>query len=592
MNTFGGRAFPCLAAVLLAACGGGAHRATPTAVVTATASPAVTRPAAATATTAASPTPPAPTGTATRAATATASATPPATVSSTPTASATPTETGSLTFGAPGPIAAPSGRGSFRFGAATAATQIEDLNTTTDWYLWTAPPPDGLGHGTFVGDTVGGYTRALDDVELLRNLHLDSYRFSIEWARVEPERGVIDEAALAHYDAVIDALVAAGIRPNVTIHHFASPVWVDDPRHLDCPGGPSDTNLCGWADPAGAEQIIAALAAHARRLAQRYGDRVDDWATFNEPVNYLLASYGIGQFPPGRVLLLSDFDAVITTVRNMLRAHVAMYDAITDADRDDADGDGIAANVGLTLNVAEWLPSHANQPSTRPEDLAAAARVRYVYHHVVPDALVFGGFDADLDQAREESHPDWTGKLDWLGVQYYSRQGVSAEPPLIPVLNLMVCIGDLDFGTCVPPADPTHWVPAMQYEYYEPGIYNVLTDFAQRWPQLPLTVTESGLATENGTRRAEHVVRSLEQIHRALDAGVDVRGYYHWSLMDNFEWAQGFVPRFGLHRVDYATLARTPTEGATVLGEIAAARRISAAQRAQYGGLGPMSPEP
>jgi beta-glucosidase len=105
-------------------------------------------------------------------------------------------------------------------------------------------------------------------------------------------------------------------------------------------------------------------------------------------------------------------------------------------------------------------------------------------------------------------------------------------------------------------------------------------------------VTESGIATENGTRRAEHVVRSLEQIHRARSEGVDVRGYYHWSLIDNFEWSLGFVPRLGLYRVDYVTYDRTPTEGAAVLGEIAASRRITAARRDQYGGLGPMSPEP
>ena len=586
MRTIAG-GFLLVAALLLAGCGDDDHQS---AAPTATATPTATLVSTATATIAPSATAPPSTTTATVAPSPTATAS--ASATATATASPTPTETGSLAFGEPGSISAPSGRGSFRFGAATAATQIEDVNTSTDWYLWTAPVPDGLGHGTFVGDAVRGYTRALADIELLRDLHLDSYRFSIEWARVEPQRGVIDEVALAHYDAEIDALVAAGIRPNVTVHHFASPVWVDDPRHLDCPGGPSDANLCGWADPAGADQIIAELAAHARLLAQRYGDRVDDWATFNEPVNYLLASYGLGQFPPGRTLLLSSFDSVITVVRNVLRAHVAIYDAIKEADQIDADGDGVAANVGLTLNVIEWQPSHNNAPSTRPEDIAAADRIRYVYHHLVPDSLLFGGFDADLDQVREESHPDWTGKLDWLGVQYYSRQGVSAEPPVIPVLNLMVCYGDLDLGSCVPPADPTHWVPAMRYEYYEPGIYDILTDFARRWPQLPLTVTESGLATENGTRRAEHVVRSLEQIHRALDEGVDVRGYYHWSLMDNFEWTQGFVPRFGLYRVDFTTYDRIPTEGATALGEIAASRRITAAMRARYGGLGPMSPEP
>jgi beta-glucosidase len=274
-----------------------------------------------------------------------------------------------------------------------------------------------------------------------------------------------------------------------------------------------------------------------------------------------------------------------------VRAHVAIYEALKEADTVDADGDGVAAQVGFTLNAIEWLPSRDNAPSDNPEDIAAAERVRYAYQHLFVDALIEGGFDNDLDQVLEEPHPEWAGKLDWLGVQYYSRQGVSATPAVIPVLDVMPCFGDFDFGSCVPPADPTHFVPALGYEYYEPGIYNILKDFSARWPDLPLTVTESGLGTENGVRRAEHIVRSLEQIHRALDEGVDVRGYYHWSLFDNFEWAEGFVPRFGLYRVDYDTYERIPTAGATLLAEIAAGRTIDAEMRATYGGLGPLSPE-
>jgi beta-glucosidase len=448
-----------------------------------------------------------------------------------------------------------------------------------------------LGHDTFVGEAVQGFSRALADVELISALNLDLYRFSVEWARVEPTRDAIDADALAHYDDLLDALAAAGVTPMITLHHFSSPVWVDDPRDPDCSGGPSDTNLCGWENAEGVDEIIEELAEHARLLGDRYGDRVDDWATLNEPVNYLLASYGVGVFPPGKLLLLAHFDQLVDAYRNYIRAHVAIYDALKETDTIDADGDGVAAHVGFTLNTVEWQPSRDNAPSDDPEDIAAAGRVRYVYHYLFPDALLHGGFDADLDQIREEEHPDWTGKLDWLGVQYYSRQGVSATPQIIPVLDLMVCFGDFDFGSCVPPADSTHFVPAMNYEYYEPGIYNILKDLSERWPGLPMTVTESGLATENGVRRAEHIVRSLEQIHRALDEGADVRGYFHWSLMDNFEWAEGFVPRFGLYRVDLDTYERTATEGAEILAEIAAARRITGVMRDAYGGLGPMSPE-
>lgn len=499
---------------------------------------------------------------------------------------------GSLRFAPSGSIAAPSGRGSFTFGVATAATQIEDLNPDTDWYLWTAPAPRGLEMGTFVGDASRGFSRALDDVDLCRELHLDTYRFSVEWARVEPRRDEVSEDALAHYDGLVDALVDAGIAPMITLHHFSSPVWVDDPRDPDCAQGPSSTNLCGWGHPQGAEAIIAELAEHARTLGARYGDRVDNWATVNEPINYLLASYGVGLFPPGRALLIADFPGWLGIIRNYLRAHVAMYEALKEADTVDADGDGVAAQVGFTLNTIEWLPSRDNAPSDDPADIAAADRIRYAYQHLFVDALIEGGFDSDLDQVLEESRPEWKGKIDWLGVQYYSRQGVSSTPAIIPVLDLMPCFGEFDFGSCVPPADPTHFVPALGYEYYEPGIYNILRDFSARWPGLPMTVTESGLGTENGTRRAEHIVRSLEQIHRARAEGVDVRGYYHWSLFDNFEWAEGFIPRFGLYRVDYDTYERTPTAGAILLAEITAARAIDAAMLATYGGTGPLSPEP
>ena len=152
--------------------------------------------------------------------------------------------------------------------------------------------------------------------------------------------------------------------------------------------------------------------------------------------------------------------------------------------------------------------------------------------------------------------------------------------------------GPLDMGACIDPPDPTHWVPSMGYEYYAPGLADVLLGFSERYPDLPLVITEAGIATEVGARRAENVVRILEQVDRAKRAGADVRGYYHWSLTDNFEWAEGFEPRFGLYKVDYATMDRTATQGANVLGEIAGARKLTAAQREQYGGTGSMTPEP
>ena len=499
---------------------------------------------------------------------------------------------GGLAFGQRGAISGEEGRGSFTFGVATAATQIEDSNPDTDWHLWTAPPPQGLGMGVFVGEASRGFTKAIEDVELIRDLNLDLYRFSVEWARIEPARDVIMEDGLAHYDRFIDTLIATDIAPMITVHHFSSPVWVDDPTR---------TRMPGWSDrhqPCADGQTPTVLM----RSSRSWPNTPDSWPSDTATASTIgLRSTNRSttcsprtaseHFHRGRSLLLADFPGFIGTVRNYLRAHVAMYEAIKEADTIDANGDGVAARVGFTLNTLEFLPSRDNAVSDHPDDLAAVERLRYAYHHIFVDGLVFGGFDSDLDGVREETRPEWAGKIDWLGVQYYSRNGVTADPAVIPVLNLMPCFGELDFGSCVDPPDPTHWVPAMRYEYYEPGIYNVLIDFSQRWPDLPMTVTESGLAAENGKRRAEHIVRSLEQIHKAMSEGVDVRGYYHWSLYDNFEWAEGYEPRFGLYRVDFQTYERTPTEGAEVLAQIARQRHISTEMLETYGGLGPMSEE-
>jgi beta-glucosidase/6-phospho-beta-glucosidase/beta-galactosidase len=499
-----------------------------------------------------------------------------------------------IDYGAMGSLVDESGRGGFRFGAASAATQIEDQNTNTDWYWFTLPVEEGgRGQGAApVGDAAGGYTHALDDVQLAVDLGLDSYRFSMEWARIEPQRDVIDEAALAHYGAVLDALIAAGIRPMVTVHHFSNPVWIDDPRDIACTGGPRDENLCGLGHPEGGPLVIAEMAQFAALLAERFGDRVDEWATLNEPVNYLLASYGIAAFPPGKRYLFQLLERFLPVVRDYLAAHAAMYRAIKEHDTIDADGDGRAADVGLTLAIAHWVPAANHQLSRDPVDVAATARVDYVFHHLVVRALTEGRFDADLDGTAEEDQPAWRDTLDWLGVQYYFRAGVHGHVHLIPVVDAAPCFGGFDFGACLYPDDATLCVPTMGYEFVAEGLYEILRDFGERYPRLPLVISEAGIATEVGRRRAENVVRILEQVERARRAGVDVRGYYHWSLIDNFEWAEGYAPRFGLYRVDYDTFARTPTEGATLYGEIAGARRLTVAQREALGGTGPMTREP
>ncbi len=505
-----------------------------------------------------------------------------------------PTPPAPIEFPAIGALAGATGQGSFRFGVATAATQIEDRNASTDWELWTRPVASGgLGKGTYVGDAVRGYTLAPGDVQLVHELGVDSYRFSIEWARIEPVRDQIDEAAIAHYRDELVALTAMGIRPLVTLHHFSNPVWVADPRAIACPDGPSDTNLCGFGS-AGAPQIIDEMAEHARLMATRFGDLVDEWGTVNEPINYLLAAYGTATFPPGKLTFDDLPGKFIPIVRDYVAAHAAMYRAIHEADTIDADGDGVAAAVGLSVSVADWEPARGNLPSTNPEDLAGRDRVVYAFHYLFVDAVVHGTFDTNFDGVADEQHPEWASTVDWLGLQYYFRAGVTSEQDhvILPALNVTPCFAIFDLGACLPAPDPSYCVPRMGYEGWIDGLGTVIDGFTARYPGLPLVVSEAGIATEVGARRAQNIVRVLEVIAAARERGADVRGYYHWSLTDNFEWAEGFGPHFGLYHVDYATYARTPTEGATVLGAIASSHTLSTEQRIAYGGTGPMAPEP
>lgn len=499
---------------------------------------------------------------------------------------------GRVAFPGVGSPSDPAGKGSFRFGVSSSATQIEDQNPNTDWYQWTQPPPDGLGKSPAVGEAVDGYTLAVEDIALIKELNVDSYRFSIEWARVEPQRGVVDEAALAHYGAVIDALLANGIRPMITVHHFAMPVWVDNPRDPGCANGPSDENLCGLDHPEGGQLVVDEIAGFAALLADRFGDRVDEWVTVNEPMVYMMFAQWFGVGPPGKAHLNPDSIGPLTTaLRNYVKAHVAMYNALKAHDRVEANGEGEPASVGLTNSSHVFVAVRDGKVSTNPDDLAAVARYQWLFDDIFVESIWRGGFDSDVDGVIDEQHPEWRGRLDWLGVQFYSRTGIGAPGATgqtIPVVNVDFCTGP----PCMPLADETYWVPQMGYETYPQGLGSILADLGSRYRGLPLIVTESGLATDVGARRAEHLVRSLEQISSARRAGVDVRGYYHWSLMDNFEWLSGYGPKFGLYAVDRTTMARTPTEAVPVYGDIAGRRAVSRPVLDRYGGTGPLTPEP
>lgn len=478
----------------------------------------------------------------------------------------------------------------FRWGAASAAHQVEGGNTNNNWYQWETLPEFAGNTEEPSGAATNNYELHATDADLLTNIGADIYRLSIEWSRVEPSRDVADEAEWAHYREVLETLVERGVEPMITLHHFTEPIWFNDLTDIGCESGPSDSNLCGWSNP----DAVAEFAEFSAEAGARFGDLVDQWSTFNEPGGYLLSGYLGGAFPPGISSLSKTAidENVFPVAEGLFAANGLAYDAVHAADTEDADGDGVSASVGFTNSIQYIVPLDPENA----DDVAAANRLQALYGYIFPDAVISGKMDRDLDGTPEESRPEWANKCDLLGYQYYFRMPVKYAKSFPPV-EVVPCDAPVlaglgltlsDVGCPQPYADD---VTDMGYEHYSPGLGLLATEIHARYPEVPLRVTEAGIATTYGKRRAENIVQQLVGLHEAIEDGAPVDGYIHWSLTDNFEWAEGFRPRFGLHTVDYDTFERTPTEGAEAFTKIIADNGIRQSMLDAYGGEH-LSPNP
>jgi beta-glucosidase len=468
------------------------------------------------------------------------------------------------------------------FGAASASHQIEGGNTNNNWYQFETLEQYAGVTDAPSGMAANGYELWQTDNGLVEATHLDSYRFSIEWSRVEPSRDTFDDDAIAHYRAILEDLRDRGIRPFVTLHHFTDPIWIWDLADYECESGPSDENLCGWSNP----DTIAEFVEYAERMAEEYGDLVDHWSTYNEPNTVSHVGYLAGVFPPGNpgssapAIPRDDrwIEVVVPFIRSTIEAHASAYDAIHAADTSDADGDGVAAVVGWTVAAQYILPAD-------PENEAyveAAERYRTFLNFMFPDSIATGNWDPDFDGEIDEVHPEWVGRQDFIGVQYYARVFVLDSPFGDQIMNFAPCFGPIAalLSDC-PQIDPNNL--SFVNEVYPEGLYEVVSQFAERYPGMDLPITENGAAALNGERKAQILVRHLEQLHRLLDDGFPVTAYYAWSLTDNFEWADGFEPRFGIYTVDYDTFERTATRAQQVLSEVARTRILSSALLGELG---------
>ncbi len=444
----------------------------------------------------------------------------------------------------------------FLFGAASAGMQIEKGLVHADWYQW-ANVAGHIQNGDKPDDGPDAFAHVDEDVKALKDAGLNSYRFSIEWSRIYPTKVAFDadtpdKAALAAYHSLLAKLKAAGIRPFVTLHHFATPDYFDD---ISQPTQPQTFER---------PEFQAAFPEFAKRMGKEFGGEIDDWLTVNEPFLLLLGAYVARKHPPGSLL---DLDRMVGAAKAFLRTHAAVYEALHASDTVDA-GTGNKVQVSLAPQHRVFYPRDPCEEG----DVAAAKNVDHLFNEWTYDALVFGDYDDDLDGKLDgpkdrKGDPSLKGHVDFIGFNFYGNGVLSAELKL-------PYIGGLPTYESMPDDLPKS---DMSQDIFPQGFRVVLKQAAKY--KLPIYITENGIGDQQDKNKARYLAEHLWEVGRSIaDDGVDVRGYFFWSLTDNFEWDRGYCPRFGLYRVDYKSAAktRTPTAAVAVYQQIASSRKLAA----------------
>lgn len=444
----------------------------------------------------------------------------------------------------------------FIWGAATAAYQIEGAATQDGrgpsiWDTFSHTP--GRVRGGDTGDVAADhYHRFAEDVDLMADMNLGAYRFSVAWPRIQPDgRGALNPAGLAFYDQLVDTLLAKGITPAVTLYHW------DLPQPLEDAGG--------WP----ARDTAHRFADYAVTVHDALGDRVNLWTTLNEPWCSAHLGYWSGIHAPGR----SEPARAMAAMHHLLLGHGLAIQAMRATARPEE-------QLSITLNLWPILPA-----TDSIEDVAAAHLMDGFANRLYLDPVLRGAYPEDVVEATRDL-TDWafvlpgdatviSAPIDLLGINYYAphragsgpRTGGWAEFPANTGIAMLPPQGELtDMGWEVSPTAFTELLVRLQREY---GVPLMVTENGAAFPDV---LESTGRVAD--PRRVTYLEGHVGAVHDAINRGADVRAYFAWSLLDNFEWAEGYSKRFGLVYVDYETLARHPKDSARWFAEMAGSNRL------------------
>ena len=420
----------------------------------------------------------------------------------------------------------------FLWGTTTSSHQVEGDNTNNNWWQW-EHTPGKIRDSYKSGQACGWWESMGKDISLMKEMNNTTHRMSLEWSRIEPEEGKFDEAAIDRYKEMICSLRDNGIEPMITLHHYTNPLWFE--------------NKGAWTQ----KDSVKYFKRYVSFVMKNIGQYARLWCTINEPEGYAAAGYVVGFFPPGKFSLYSCFSSLF----NLLDAHVEAYNVIKEHCPD--------ALAGIVKNYTIFDPWSELSFWDR---LIANNLDRY-FNRIVLDSLASGNPSVSLPGWRKLAQR-LQGKVDFLGLSHYTKWLVRAilGSPNAMVNNIFNCKPGAPVSDFTKDGHPYS-------EIYPEGIYRSLKML--KGINRPIYITGAGLPDADDSRRPSFLLTYLKQVHKAMQEGIDVRGFYHFSLIDNFEWADGWALKFGLIAFDHVSGEREMRPSGRLYGEIAKEGRIT-----------------